>query len=93
MLERDTQIHKLPSAAKKNISSLRNWVEGNKCISQKEISFLKADDLLTTANPADDALAIVESRVEGLFVRFHQTFKKVSLEEPVTGNNKRPSLS
>lgn len=88
MIESDIRIQRLPSAAKENIASLQNWVDGNACISRKETSFLKADDLLTTANPADDALAIVQSRVEGLFVRFHQAFKKVS-ESPVATRGQR----
>ena len=82
MLEKFVQIHRLPAAAKKNISSLQNWVNGNGSISRNEWKFLHADDLFTTMNPADDALAMVESRVEDLFVRFHQKFKKVCLGSP-----------
>ena len=71
---------KMPSGSKKDITNLKNWVEGNGCISRAETQYLEhASDLFSTARDEDDALARLEPRVEDILIFLHRLFRKVSL--------------
>ena len=74
-LERNYRILALPKASKRNIKSVRNWVEGNGCIVREETAFLdKPLDLVSTSKVNDDAILRLESQVEALAVGFCQYF-------------------
>jgi hypothetical protein len=79
LLERNIRILQLPTATKRNISSLLNWVEGTRSICRKEVRFLHERDLCTAENSSDNGLAVIESLVERVFVRFCEHFQKVSI--------------
>lgn len=81
IVKRTSEILALPPARDKYIKSLQNWLGFTGCISRDETSFLDKNNLLTTSNSGEDTLAIIESKVEELFVYFHERMSKVNLPD------------
>lgn len=66
-------------AKRRDVTSLRNWVDGNACLSWEETEYLTRNDLLSVAFSEDSAVARLEAWVEDSFVRFFDGFRKVCL--------------
>ena len=67
-------------AKPRDVGSLRNWVDGNACLSWEETDYLAHDkDLLSVASLEDNAVARLEAWVEDAFVRFFNGFRTVGL--------------
>ena len=64
-------------AKQRDVTSLRNWVAGNACLSWEETEYLTRNDLLSVAFLEDNAVARLEAWVEDSFVRFFDGYRKV----------------
>ena len=65
------------SGSRRDISSLRNWVNYTGSISKDETEFLEKSDIMTTSNFGNDALALVEPRIEDIFVVVSRILSRV----------------
>lgn len=79
LVERNARMLQLPTATKRNISSLLNWVEGTRSICRKEVRFLHERDLCTAESSTDHGLVTIESFVERIFIRLYERFQKVRI--------------
>lgn len=69
----------LPAPPKRNIQSVRNWVEGNGSIVREETAYLeKSLDLVSASRMDDDALSRLQTQVEVMAVRVYQVLGLVS---------------
>ena len=79
LIKRNFQILALPSATKRDLASLRNWVEATGSIARDETTFLQEKDILTTSNSGNDAFAVIEPKVEGTFIGIHELLSRVNI--------------
>ena len=79
LIRRNSQILALPSASKRDLSSLRNWVETTGSIARDETAFLEEKDVLTTGSSGNDAFAVIEPKVEGIFIGIYELLSKVNI--------------
>jgi hypothetical protein len=81
MVERSYRCFRLQEAAKRDVTSLQNWLDGTGCISRDETAFLdKEGDLASLASPPDEAIASFEPLIEQIVMRLCKLFKKVSIQ-------------
>ena len=63
---------------KRDIASLRNWLEGNGSVSQDEISYLDLEnDLISLASTNDPAMKQLEDWIEDRLIRYYKSFRAV----------------
>ncbi|TVY84244.1 hypothetical protein LSUE1_G001354 [Lachnellula suecica] len=68
MMEQSHRVMALPDPSKRDISSLKNWVEGTSCLSRLESLYLEDhEDLLNLTGTVDNAVTRIESLVEDSF--------------------------
>lgn len=71
LIERNHRILGLEAASPRDVSNLRNWVDGNACLARQETAYLTRDeDLLTVAPSRDRSVMNVEAWVEDCLIRF-----------------------
>lgn len=71
MVERNVRMLSLGPASQRNISSLRNWVDGNNCLVRSEKAFLWQDsDLLSISTHQDGAMTRLEPLIENFLMLF-----------------------
>jgi hypothetical protein len=70
----------------RDVESLRNWLEGNKCIAEEECTYIKHNrDLVSLVPDGDRASVKLEALVEQLLIKLWRGFRKVkSISAAVT---------
>jgi hypothetical protein len=72
-------VLQLPNAAKRDVTSIRNWIEGTGCIARAESEFLeRQDDMANLAGTFDNAVHYVEVVAEKIAFRISTHVKKVT---------------
>lgn len=62
----------------RDIESLQNWLNGNKCIAREETAYLAhSREVASLAPSKDNALLRLEIWVEKALIRFHSGFRNV----------------
>lgn len=65
-------------SSSKDITSLRNWVEGTGCLDKDETMYLEQEkELITLTSSNDFAIDRLEDWVERLLIRYYQGFRAV----------------
>lgn len=78
MVGRNAQILGRMPASQRDISSLRNWVNLTGSISRDETTFLEENDMMTASSSGNDALAVIEPKIEDVFVGIHGFLSRVN---------------
>ena len=77
-LERTQKIMSLDHALSRDVTSLRNWVNGNGCLNREETEYLAHEqELVRLASSKDGATKQFEDWVEDLCVRYCKSFRAV----------------
>jgi len=63
-----------PHATKRDISSLKNWLDGTGCIALRETTYLDQDDLFHLVPHPDEAIVKIESIIEDCFIKISSIF-------------------
>ena len=93
LIERHGRILKTQNAGSRDISSLQNWIAGNRCIARAETAYLNCNDLFGMAE-GDDALTKVENLVEDFMIQnFAHIYKVIHMSRGVTFILKRYSAA
>ncbi|KAI1429092.1 hypothetical protein F5Y12DRAFT_710645 [Xylaria sp. FL1777] len=75
-LLRNQQILNFPSASRRDVQSLLNWVNNNACLSWEETEYLtRCNDLLSVTPVDAHASSPIESCIEGILVRFFERLR------------------
>ncbi|OJJ99341.1 hypothetical protein ASPACDRAFT_120677 [Aspergillus aculeatus ATCC 16872] len=87
-LLRNSRIADLKHAGPRQVVTLRNWIEGNACVSRSETDFLQHDgDLIALSSPKDETLACLEEWVEdrliSLFTRSYKNQCQALSDDPM----------
>ena len=68
----------LNRAQRRDVESLRNWVDGNGCLASEETAYLGCHQELASLTPVgDDAVLQLEAWVEDKLIRFYRGFRDV----------------
>jgi hypothetical protein len=80
LAERTFHIFSLGEARDGDITSLRNWLDGNGCLAREESAYLETNhsELVSLAPVADNATLQLEAWVEMRLGRLCQRFRKGS---------------
>jgi len=68
------QALQYPHAMKRDISSLKNWLDGTGCIALRETAYLDHDDLIHLLPLPDEAITKVESVIEDCCIKISAMF-------------------
>jgi hypothetical protein len=64
--------------SKRDVESLRNWLDGTGCLARKETGYLDHQrELICLAPVADSAVMQLEAWVEDKLIRYYRVFRKV----------------
>lgn len=76
--ETTQQMLSFNPAQKRDLESLRNWLQGTGCLAREETAYLSHDQELMSLAPVDDnALVQFEAWVEDWLIRWYRSFRKV----------------
>lgn len=79
MMQQGYQCFRLQNPAERDVTSLRNWLHGTRCIDREETAFLdKGADLANLASPHDEAIASLEPLIQWCVIQMCRLLKKVS---------------
>jgi hypothetical protein len=78
LIERNHRILNFQNPSSRDVSSLRNWVEGNACLARAEFAYLSRKDLFSMAEQ-DTAIARTEAFVEDFMIQCFGSIFKVCL--------------
>ncbi|KAM4057150.1 hypothetical protein HRG_014836 [Hirsutella rhossiliensis] len=79
LVERNRRVIGFEAASRRDITNLRNWVDGNGCIAREETAYLaQTEDLLSVAVTDDSAMTWIGALVEDGRVYFREHFSKNS---------------
>ncbi|KAH8765339.1 hypothetical protein F5883DRAFT_556754 [Diaporthe sp. PMI_573] len=74
--ERTHKMLSLNRAQRRDVESLRNWVDGNGCLASEETAYLGYHQELASLTPVgDDAVLQLEAWVEDKLIRFYRGFR------------------
>jgi hypothetical protein len=79
-LERTNRVLRLQLAERRDVASLRNWVEATGCLAREETAYLAhQSELVSLAPIVDDTVMQLETWVEKKLIQYWQGFRSVSI--------------
>ncbi|KAH8689812.1 hypothetical protein BGW36DRAFT_389784, partial [Talaromyces proteolyticus] len=85
-VERTARMLQFKPAQRRDISSLRNWVEGNACLDREETAYLDhTSDLISLASTND--VGWLEEWVEDKLISYYRGFRENPAHEVSTDSN------
>ena len=64
-------------AKSRDVSSLRNWVDGTACLARNESEYLEERDLITLGTTQDNALSFLQDWIEDRFMTWYSGYRQV----------------
>jgi hypothetical protein len=78
MMDHASKSLSYPTAAKRNVQSLDNWMQANSSIARNEVAYIQEkDDLANLSKFTDNAITRVESLVEDCAMYLEIGLRKV----------------
>lgn len=79
LIERNHRILSLETARPRNVSSLRNWINGNGCVAREETAYLaRSEELANVVDSDDTVMTWLETLVEDSLTRLRRCLRQVS---------------
>ncbi|KAH7159602.1 CHAT domain-containing protein [Dactylonectria estremocensis] len=86
-LEKTHRMLSYDSAKSRDVTSLRNWVDGTACLARNESGYLEERDLMTLGETRDNALSSIEDWVEDKLMYRYSGYRQRPLHDMSSDSN------
>ncbi|KAH7354607.1 hypothetical protein BKA65DRAFT_496671 [Rhexocercosporidium sp. MPI-PUGE-AT-0058] len=80
-LEKTHRMLSYDRAKSRDVSSLRNWVDGTACLARNESEYLEERDLITLGTTQDNALSFIQDWIEDKLMYWYSGYRQRPLHD------------